>query len=509
MTLTLSTSASAQTSLGLVCDTPLLDGRDLRAAVEQELKVPVKLLPQPNGPSLLVEAESLAAVHVRFVRMDQPSVERTVDVSAQAPQALTLIALLSANLARDEASELLSQLGAAPPPAPVAEPLPAAPAPPPVVAAAPPPAPAPVEPQPVRRSLKPPKPLNLGCLANDLRKVKVGADFVPYVGTSMRDGVEVERRISFNLIGGITGAVRGLELGGVFNIEAHNVCGAQLAGVFNYVQEHVSGVQLSMLNFAGGGVFGAQLGQVNIAGAHVYGAQVGEVNIAGSDVTGVQVGLVNISGGYHYGAQLGLANIIAGEARGLQLGLVNVSAKRDHGALLGLVNAAQNADVSIGLVNVLWHGRTQLDAWATDAGLLMLGFEHGARYSHNIYGFGIKPMAGSPAFSAAFGFGFRVLHAGILTVDVDALTYGLMRRNSERDRLDFASIHQLRVPFTFSFVRGVGLFIAPSVSVSMADSQSNLAGNLALYDSTRLIRDANSDWQLRLWPGLSIGLRFL
>lgn len=531
--LALAPRAVAQDSLGLVCDTPLLDGRDLRAAVEQELKVPVRLLQQPSGPSLLVEADALDAVHVRFVRMDQPSVERTVDVSAQAPQAVTFIAIVAANLARDEASELLTQLGAAPPAPPPAEELP-----PPPAAAISVPAPAPT-PQIADRSPKPHKPLSLACMPNRLRKVMVGADVFPYLGTSMRDSVNVERRFSFNLFGGITGAVRGLELAGLFNIEAETMCGFQLSGVFNYVQSDVSGVQLSMLNIAGGNLVGAQLGQVNIAGADVYGAQLGEVNVAGGDVSGVQIGLVEVTGGRLYGVQLGLANVsarglvgwqaglanvsagpmtgkqigllnvIAGEAHGVQIGLVNASARRERGALIGLVNAAENADAAIGLLNVLWRGRTQLDVWATDAGLLMLGVEHGARITHNVYGLGIKPMSGSPALSATFGFGLRVLHAGPLSVDIDALAYGLMRHDAARDRMDFASIFQLRIPLTFTFVRGVGLFVAPSVSISLAESDSILNQNLALYPSVRLTPDTQSDSGVRLWPGLSVGLRFL
>jgi hypothetical protein len=270
----------------------------------------------------------------------------------------------------------------------------------------------------------------------------------------------------------------------------------------------VLGAQIGQVNIAGGDVTGVQVGLVALSGGSHYGAQIGVANLSVRGLTGWQLGLVNVSAGAATGAQLGLANIIAGPARGVQVGVVNVSAQRSRGALIGIVNAAENADAAIGLVNVLWRGRTQLDVWATDAGLLMLGFEHGARLTHNIYGFGVKPMGGSPAFSAAFGFGFRVLRAGPLTVDIDALSYGLMRRNAAADRLDFASINQLRVPFTLTLVRGVALFLAPSFSVSLADTTSNLSGDLALYNTTRMTRGTDSDWQVRMWPGLSLGMRF-
>jgi len=547
-----SASARAQDALGLACNSRVVDRRDLRAALEHELKVPVRLLEQPADASLLVEADDLSAVRVRFMRLEQPSVERTVDVSSQAAHSTTFIALLAANLVRDEAAELLTQLGpAAPPPAPTLEPEPLpAPAPEPTPAQAAPPSAAAPTPPPTAAQ----RPLSLACATNTLRKVKVGVDFVPYVGMSMRDSVNVERRFSFNILGGITGAVRGVEVAGLFNIERHTLCGTQLAGVFNYVGEDVSGVQLSgvfnyaggnfkgvqlsTLNFARGGMLGAQLGQLNIAGSDVYGVQIGEVNVAGGYVRGVQLGLANVSAQDHEGAQLGLVNVsaqsltgyqlglanvvagparaaqiglvnvIAGEARGAQLGLVNVSAQREHGTLIGLVNAARNADAALGLVNVIWRGRTHLDAWATDAGLLMLGLEHGARLTHNIWGVGFKPMAGGPAFTAAYGFGFRVVGTQPVQVDVDAVSFGLMRKDTDSSRIDFASIHQLRIPVTFRFVRGFGAFIAPSVSVSLINTESSLGGELALYKTTRLTQPANTDWHVRIWPGLSLGLRF-
>ena len=240
-------------------------------------------------------------------------------------------------------------------------------------------------------------------------------------------------------------------------------------------------------------------------------------------MTGAQLGLLNVSSGFHYGAQLGLTNIgvrgltgaqlgllnvIAGPAHGAQLGLVNVSTEREHGVLLGLLNVAQNADAAIGLVNVIWRGRTQLDAWATDAGLFMLGVEHGARLTHNIYAIGVKPMSGAPALSAALGFGFRVVSAEPISLDIDLLSYSLLRKEVDRSRFDFGAIHQLRVPLSISLIRGVAIFIAPTLSVSVAQRDSNLGGDLALYKSTRLTRSAQSDWQVRIWPGLSLGLRF-
>lgn len=478
--------ASAQSDITLVSQVPaeLMDGEDLRAALESELQVPTVLRDAPSGPTVQVEATSLQAVRVSFLRDDKPPVERTVDVSTQAGHATGIVALLASNLVRDEAAELLAQLTAAnapaPAPAPESEPEPVAP------------------PPHVFR--------NNACAPNNLRHVPIGADFVPMLGTSTQQGTEVERGMSFNLIGGITGGVRGFELGGVFNIDRYTLCGAQFAGTFNWVGEDASGAQFSAVNIVGGSMFGAQFSQVNVVGGDVKGAQLGMVNLSGAFMKGAQLGLTNIVAANLDGAQLGLANITAGETDGAQIGLFNFSAGKVDGAMVGLVNVAEDADAAIGLVNVIWNGRAQLDAWGTDAGLIMAGVTQGGKYTHNIYGIGIRPMGDTPAFAWSFGIGVRVVRMPWLTVDLDGVAYGLIRKNPDGGKADFASIHQLRVPVSFAPIPGFWLFVAPTLSVSLVDDGSHLQ-KLALFGSERLSNDGDSV-AVRIWPGLSLGVRF-
>jgi hypothetical protein len=472
--------ASAQSDMTLISRVPaeLMDSESLRSALESELNVVTSLRDEPSGPTVQVEATSLQAVRVSFVRDDKPPVERTVDVSSQAGNATGIVALLASNLVRDEAGELLAQLSAARP-------------------VAPPPAP----PPPPARVFR-----NDACAPNKLRHVTIGADFVPGLGTSMRDGTSVERGLSFNLIGGITGGVRGFELAGVFNIDRYTMCGAQFAGTFNFVAGDASGAQFSAVNIVGGSMFGAQFSQANIVGSDVKGAQFGLFNLSGGFMDGAQLGLVNVNGDGADGAQLGLANISGGETNGAQIGLFNLSARNVDGAMIGLVNVAEDADAAIGLVNVIWNGRAQLDVWATDAGLIMAGATQGAKYTHNIYGIGFRPMGDTPAFAWTLGFGVRVVHLSWLTVDLDALGYGLLRKNPDNGRADMTSIQQLRIPVSFAPLRGVWLFVAPTLSLSIVDPDSHLQ-KVALLGSQRLTNDGAAV-NVRIWPGLSIGARF-
>lgn len=482
-------TAHAQSDITLVStvDPQLIDAQALRAALETELQVSTVLREQPSGPTLQVSADTLQAVRVSFLREDKPPVERTLDVSSQAEHAASIVALLASNLVRDEASELLAQLAAAAP-----KPQPAAPA----LA-------------PEQHTEPPPRPfVNHACGPNKLQRVTIGADFVPYLGTSMRDGTRVERKLSFNLIGGITGGVRGIELGGVFNIDRHSLCGAQFAGTFNFVGGDAAGAQFSAVNIVGGTFLGAQFGQVNVVGSDLMGPQFGLLNLAGGRTSGAQLGLTNISVHGLGGAQLGLLNVDIGRTHGAQLGLVNVTTERVEGAMVGLVNVAQDANAAVGLVNVIWNGRAQLDAWGTDGGLLMVGATQGARFTHNIYGIGIRPMGDLPAFATTLGIGVRVYSSSSLTVDIDALSYGIMRKNPDVSRIDFASIHQLRVPVSLSPVKGIWFFVAPSVSVSTVERDSHLwQEKLALFGSQRL-SSADADVTVRIWPGASVGARF-
>lgn len=524
-------ASGSSAALALSCDvsTAGMDAGALRAAIESELSVPVRLASAvaTQGTHLAISATSQAAVNLRFVRADGSTIERTVDISNAGLHTNETLALVAANLMRDEAADLLDALRAAQAPPPTAA-VAAKPAPP------------------------PPPPMPKGCEPNNLRKVKLGLDVLPYVGMSSRDTTEVERKFSFNLFGGLTGAVRGFELGGFLNLDDHSVCGLQISGIANVVNGPVQGVQFGMINWsngrvdgtqfgmvagglgslkgvqfglieiAGGDVTGAQFGLVNVGGESLTGAQFGLGNLAGTSVTGgqfglvnlgrdtltgVQAGLANIAASDVTGAQLGLANLSGGTTTGLQLGLANVSVGPVRGAMIGLFNTAQDADAPIGLVNVLWKGRTHVDLWATDFGLFAVGIEHGGRYLHNIYGLGGTERKGHTVLSPVFGVGGRVVQAPRWTVDLDALSHWLFLDDAEQDEIDAAFIGTLRVPIAYRFTSEFAVFVSPALNVSWADTRDNMLSDPSLLGGEKLPRQS-ANWLMRIWPGFTLGVRF-
>ncbi|HKP59072.1 MAG TPA: hypothetical protein VJV78_20260 [Polyangiales bacterium] len=514
-------------------DAAALDAEALRVQLERELALPVELATAPEGSHLIIEATSLSAVRVAFVREDSSTVERTLDVSSSGPHAIETVALVAANLMRDEASALLDSLRAVPPPAAAAPVVAAAPAPPP-----PPPPPAPPPP---------------GCAPSGLVPMDFGFDLLPHVGMSTQLGTTVERKFSLNLFGGLTGAVRGFELGGLLNIDAHSVCGVQIAGVANLVDGPVQGAQFGLIDWAGGRVDGAQFGLIDIAAGTLKGFQAGLIEVASSDITGAQAGLVNVGGGWLDGAQaglvnvtalrvrgaqlglanvgaerligaqlglanlaaadvqgtqLGLANVSAGELTGFQAGLVNVASGRVRGAMLGLVNVAEDSDVSIGLVNVMWGAPARLDVWGTDSGLTMVGVDHGSRYIHNIVGMGFTVRDGRPVLAPAFGLGGRAVDSKRWFLDIDAIAYGLFVRDEDNDEWDTAILSQLRIPIGFRITPKIAIFAGPAFNVLVADHEdnTNLLSDFSLYGS---FGPYGSDTvKVQMWPGFTLGARF-
>ena len=118
-------------------DTPnATNGQALRAALIHELQIPVTLAALKDvgvaREYLRVDLADPARVKLVFMPVSpKPPVSRTIDLSRNGPQAAPMLALVAANLMRDEASELLATLSAPPAspttPAPTPPPAPAPP----------------------------------------------------------------------------------------------------------------------------------------------------------------------------------------------------------------------------------------------------------------------------------------------------------------------------------------------------------------------------------------------
>lgn len=144
---------------------------------------------------------------------------------------------------------------------------------------------------------------------------------LPYVGTNHKLSGSVDNVISLNILAGYAKGVRGVELGGLANIDRKNVYGAQIAGIGNYVGNRTDGLQMA-------GIANVNIGKltgVQMAGIH---------NLVLDTLSGLQLA--------------GIQNVLHGEMKGVQLaGITNLSTKSVDGAqLAGFVNVAFN-DVNL------------------------------------------------------------------------------------------------------------------------------------------------------------------
>jgi len=446
----------------------------------------------PDHPTLVLRGDAEGRVTLTYHPDKDRSIERSIDLPDDAARATETLALLAGNLVRDEASELVASLGKRPeapanetPPDPVpASPEPIAPKPhamerqaKPSVPPAKPSAPAPV----VGKSEARPSAV---CAVRPNDVEIFGADVIPFVGTSLTTGVTV-RRYSLNFLGSYLEGLSGVEASLGVNIESSFMCGFQVANVANVVAGPVHGVQLTAV--------------VNVASS-LNGVQLGSINVSAGPLAGVQLGLVNIGVQKAQGAQAGLLNIMAGNMFGTQIGLVNVASGNVRGMQLGLVNVADRSAFSLGLLNVIRHGRTHLDLWALESGIVMLGLKHGSDYMHNMYGAGIHVGAGNVDPTFSLGVGGRIPISNRFYADIDVLGYSLHKAPSLAVRTVMV---QARTVIGVRLAPRFAVYAGPTYSVAVAPIAEDSV--LSPYGSTVL--GYQGEAPIRGWLGGVLGIQ--
>ncbi len=249
----------------------------------------------------------------------------------------------------------------------------------------------------------------------------------PGIGTHGKMSSHVINKFSFNIIGGYTAGLQGVEIGGVFNIVKQDMSflqiagvfnmtggkanGVQTAGVFNHALDSVNGLQLAgVVNFTTGNLRGVQTsGLANHASGSIAGMQLsGAVNSAPKGIKGMQLsGLGNLSEKNVNGMQLsGAVNISTNDVKGVQMsGLLNI-ARKVNGVQIGIINIADTVEkFNIGLINLIRKGYYKLSLYTNEAVPLNLSLKTGTHKLYNILIAGVNPEAGRQVFTYGYGFG--------------------------------------------------------------------------------------------------------
>lgn len=200
----------------------------------------------------------------------------------------------------------------------------------------------------------------------DVYEVKLAQfSVIPNVGTNGRLSGLYKNNFSFNLLGGYSQGVDGLEIGGLMNINRGDMNGMQIAGFGNVLGGKVRGMQVGgFFNFNYGKMNGLQIsgfsntvvdtmngvqitGFSNIARTDMNGVQIsGFSNVGFEDVDGVQIsGFSNFARYNVDGAQIsGFGNVAIGDVNVVQIaGFGNYATNVNGAQIAGFTNIARDS----------------------------------------------------------------------------------------------------------------------------------------------------------------------
>lgn len=516
--------AQAPERLTVHVDPGLVDPDALQRALARDLGVDVVITTDdaPGSATLRVAVAADGGVRLELTREGRAPLARELDAPDELEERTVVVALIAANLVRDESLEILAMLRVqqasepnttdeveeAPIDVPVEE--------------------EPLAEVPAAIDLAPGAGMSSGFLGRDRRYFSLGlagAWMGELTGFALSGAVDlVSGEASGAQVAGalaLAERVAGLQLGGAVALGLSRAHGAQIGAVtfsggemlglqlnaVGVIGGRLAGAQVGAVGVAGGGseglqigavsisggaTRGAQIGGVNVTGAMLEGLQVGAVNVAGGRVAGVQVSAVNIGAGLEglqvggvnvssagmAGVQVGAVNVATGDADGVQVGAVNVATGRVRGVQIGAVNIADDADVGIGLVSIYPRGRTQLRVGADTTGLLSASLVHGSRVTHSVVALSTQPFQGRPAFLAGAGFGARATFEEGLHLDVDALAHVVLDEQTGNDGPSLLA--ELRVVFGARVLDVFGLYAGLSYQLHVRTSplEGGLGGPL-------------------------------
>jgi hypothetical protein len=170
----------------------------------------------------------------------------------------------------------------------------------------------------------------------DIIETRVGQISIwPNVGTNLKMSGQVENRLSLNILAGYSAGVKGVEVGGLVNIDRKNVSGLQIAGIGNVVGGTTTGAQVS-------GIFNNN--RQDVKGLQLTGIS----NVILDTMRGVQIaGISNVLRGTMHGWQVsGISNFTTESVEGVQISGISNYTKKDVDVLqvAGVFNIGENVN---------------------------------------------------------------------------------------------------------------------------------------------------------------------
>lgn len=289
----------------------------------------------------------------------------------------------------------------------------------------------------------------------------VQISLTPGLCTQGKQGQSTINNFSLNILGGKTGGVDGVEIGGLFNINALNVKGVQVGGIYNNAAGSVKGLQVGGIhNFVKGSLNGLQIGGIyNQVNKEVKGMQLaGIANVAKTRVDGLQVsGIVNISK----------------EVTGVQVGGIFNYAKKLRGVQIGLVNfASESSGYSIGLLNFVPDGYHKLVFSTNEVFQANVAYKSGNNKLYTIILGGVSTPNDARAYAFGLGLGTEITIAKMLSINPEISSQYVYLGTF----YDYNSLNKLNLDFHLNIGKHFSMFAGPAFSAYYQETENPFPG---------------------------------
>ena len=287
---------------------------------------------------------------------------------------------------------------------------------------------------------------------------------IPGVSTHGKMSGQVENVFSLNLFGGYTAGTKGVEIGGLFNIDKQHARYFQAAGLFNIV---------------GGGVTGFQAAGINNTVLNTTNAfQVAGINnFVRGKFNGFQAsGIYNHVTDSVKGVQIaGIGNFSKKDVSGVQIGGIFNYAKRLKGLQIGLINIADTSEgVSIGLINIIWKGYHKLTISTNEVFNLNASFKTGNSKLYSMLMAGMNTPSNSKMYAFGYGFGSELMLNKRKTFSLNPEVSSQYVYAGTWDYLNL--LNKINVNLTVKLNKYVSLFAGPAFTVFVSDQFGNVPG---------------------------------
>lgn len=394
----------------------------------------------------------------------------------------------------------------------------------------------------------------------------IQVSLLPGIGTSSPKSTQVDVNYSINLLSGRHNSLDGMEFGGIYNRHESHVYGFQFAGFGNYAGKGIRGLQFAgainrtkgrvkglqmsgltnlgsgplegvqasfLLNTASAKSVGAQLsfggnilkgdligGQASFAGnvnqGNLNGPQLSMgVNIVSDSLRGIQAGGVLNSAKHVTGAQLSFgANLAQEKINGFQLGSFN-RAHKLSGIQVGLINVVDSLEkgATIGLLNLVKNGKTELGIDHNDVDHVRLTFRTGSKGFYNIYTVGFRLLESDVTnddnllINYGFGFGTEKNLNKNFFLNVELIS-SLLYNTEDKQQL-FNLLNRVHTNIGFRAKKWLAFSAGPVLNIFVTDEFNEETGETSQLGNKNGFFEKQSTFEVvKIWPGYSFSIKF-